>query len=59
MKKSLKKVEKEAAVIVEDILVAYDGYLDAMISMYESMLTKEQLEEVEKEFQQKKLDGTL
>ena len=57
--KDNEELSTETSRVVESVLVSYDAYLDSMIAMFESMLTPEQLEEVEKEFQQRKLDGLL
>lgn len=50
------KLKKETAEVLTNVGEAYVGYLDSMISMFESMLTPEQLEEVEKELQKREKD---
>ena len=48
------KLKKETAEVLTNVGEAYSGYLDSMISMFENMLTPEQLEEVEKQLQERR-----
>ena len=46
--------DKELADVLVNVGEVYNGYLDSIISLLESMLTEEQLEEVERKVQERK-----
>ena len=47
------KLKKETAEVLTNVGEAYVGYLDSMISLFESMLSPEQLEDVERQIQER------
>jgi hypothetical protein len=47
------ELEKETAEVLTGVVGAYDKYLDSMIKLFESMLTPEQLEDVERQLKER------
>lgn len=53
MKSYDEELEKETAEVLTGVVGAYDKYLDSMIKLFESMLTPEQLEDVERQLKER------